>query len=495
MNIPDDAFFALLTDALMQRGDLTRQRALYHALRDAILAGKLQAQSRLPGSRTIAQRLGLSRNTVNGALEQLALEGYLLRDSRGSQVMALASSATLAVAVAPQALPSHLGQLPPGILRDSPPLLLTPGTPAINYFPLPLWRRLLSQVLREEGCALLGYGDSAGEASLREAIARHLALARGIHCDASQIIITEGALEGLSLCARLLALPGDSAWIEDPGYLGVKSAFIAAGLQPVAIPLDDEGLRLDHQGAVPPKMIFTSPSNQYPSGTVLSAARRLALLGFARQHGAWIIEDDYDSEFRYDRAPIPAMAGMQPDAPVIYLGTFSKTLFPALRTGFVVLPPALATAAQPAIQALLRGGHRAEQRTLARFIEEGHYARHLAAMRRLYRKRQQQLRAALAAYLTEPFTLSAGDGGLHLTVVLDAIDDIALVRQARRYQLAPAALSTFYLDTRQRRHGLVLGYGNTPASQFAPCVQRLQQLITQQQRAADRCQILPPLWD
>lgn len=482
MNIPDDAFFALLERALVQRGSLTRQRLLYQALRDAILEGRLQAQSRLPGSRTIARRLMLSRNTVNAALEQLTLEGYLLRDRLGSQVATLAPPRTPAETIEVPPLPARLSRLPPGIQRDSPPLAFTPGTPAINYFPLPLWRRLLTRVLRDEGCALLGYGDSAGEASLRAAIARHLALARNIQCEASQIIITEGALEGIALCARLLTQPGERAWVEDPGYLGVKGAFVAAGLTTKAIPVDDEGLHVAGQSAPPPRLIFTSPSNQYPTGVVLSAARRLALLDFARRHQAWIIEDDYDSEFRYDSNPIPAMAGMQPNAPVIYLGTFSKTLFPALRTGFVVLPPMLAAVAQPTVNALLRGGHRAEQRTLARFIEEGHYARHLAAMRRLYRKRQQQLRTALADHLTEPFSVMGGDGGLHLTVTLNAIDDVALAQQARRYQLAPAALSPFYLDSSSARCGLVLGYGNTCASQFVPGVQRLQRLITQWRR-------------
>ncbi|MGQ3904224.1 MocR-like pyridoxine biosynthesis transcription factor PdxR [Mixta calida] len=482
MNIPDDAFFTLLERALAQRGSLTRQRLIYQVLRDAILDGRLRAQSRLPGSRIIAQRLALSRNTINAALEQLTLEGYLLRDRMGSQVATLTPQRAPAESAASLPLPAHLSRLPPGIQRDSPPLAFTPGTPAIGYFPLPLWRRLLTRVLRDEGCMLLGYGDSAGEVSLRAAIARHLALARGIQCDASQIIITEGALEGISLCARLLAQPGERAWVEDPGYFGVKGAFVAAGLTTESMPVDDEGLCFAGRLSPPPKMIFSSPSNQYPTGVVLSATRRLALLDFARRHQAWIIEDDYDSEFRYDSNPIPAMAGMQPDAPVIYLGTFSKTLFPALRTGFVVLPPMLAAAAQPAVSALLRGGHRAEQRALARFIEEGHYARHLAAMRRLYRKRQQQLRAALAAHLSEPFTIMGGDGGLHLTVAIDVIDDVVLAQQARRYQLAPAALSTFYLDPNARRYGLVLGYGNTTASQFAPGVQRLQQLITQLRR-------------
>ena len=214
----------------------------------------------------------------------------------------------------------------------------------------------------------------------------------------------------------------------------------------------------------------------------MSAGRRLALLEYARRHDSWIIEDDYDSEFRYSGEPIPAMLGMARQAPVVYLGTFSKTLFPALRIGFMVMPPALAEAARGAIGSLLRGGHRAEQRALALFIEEGHYARHLAAMRRLYRKRQQQLREILAQELRHPYELFGGEGGLHLTVAIDNVDDLAIVQQARRFQLAPGALSRFYLDVNTARSGFVLGYGNTSASHFRAAVRTLSRLIALDRR-------------
>lgn len=477
MNIPDDPFFTLLANALATRGGETLQRGLYGALRHAILHGQLQAQSWLPGSRTIAARLGISRNTVNAALEQLAIEGYLYRERRGSRVAALPPRASDVVThTAPVALPARLQALPSVLSRDTPPLLFTPGTPAINYFPLPLWRRLLDRALREEGSQLLGYGEAAGEWPLRAAIARHLALSRRIHCDARQIVITEGALEGIALCTQLLSEPGQRAWVEDPGYFGVKSAFLAAGLEIEGIAVDSEGMRIASDFA-PPRLIFTSPSHQYPTGSVLSAARRLALLTYAHQHGSWIIEDDYDSEFRFSGEPIPAMRGMVDDAPVVYLGTFSKTLFPSLRIGFMVLPSGLVEPAQPAIRALLRGGHRAEQRALACFIEQGHYARHLAAMRRLYRKRQAQLRLALEQELTVPHDVMAGEGGLHMTVAIAGIDDVALAQQARAHQMAPGALSSFYLNREQARSGLVLGYGNTSASQFAPAIRTLQRLI------------------
>ncbi|HHG8774460.1 TPA: PLP-dependent aminotransferase family protein [Raoultella planticola] len=482
MNIPDDAFFTLLEHALQRRGEETLQRTLYRTLREAILQGELAGGSRLPGSRAIALRLNLSRNTVNGALDQLAMEGYLLRSRQGSHVATLASSGENEVSPFTIALPERLLALPPGTRRDSPTLAFTPGTPAINYFPLPVWRRLLDRVLREEGSALLGYGDAAGEPALRQAIVRHLALSRGIRCAARQIVITEGALEGVNLCTHLLSVAGDTAWVEEPGYAGAKSVFLKAGLRIKGMPVDSEGMRPDVHDSAPPRLIFTSPSHQYPWGVVMSAGRRLALLEYARQHDAWIVEDDYDSEFRYSGEPVPAMSGMIKHAPVVYLGTFSKTLFPALRMGFVVMPPALAEAAQGVVGSLLRGGHRAEQRALALFIEEGHYARHLAAMRRLYRKRQLQLREVLETELTYPCDIIGGGGGLHLTVAIDGIDDRAVVERARQFQQAPAALSRFYLDAQRARSGLVLGYGNTSASHFTPAIRTLNRLIGQYRR-------------
>lgn len=482
MNIPDEALYRLLRQALDTRATDTRQRALYRVLREAILAGKLQPLSRLPGSRILAEALTVSRNTINAALEQLAIEGYLTRNRQGTTVSPLPSPPGAAVSSAqPVTLAARLQHLPVGTRRDSPALWLTPGLPATNYFPLSLWRRLLDKVLRSEGSLLLGYGDPAGEPRLRVAIARHLALSRGIHCDASQIVITEGSLEGMSLCTHILSQTGDVAWVEDPGYPGAKSVFMTAGLRVIGIPIDEEGLALDKTSATP-SLIFTSPSHQYPLGQVMSASRRLALLEYAQRQGAWIVEDDYDSEFRYSGEPIPAMLGMRENAPVVYLGTFSKTLFPALRIGFMVMPPALAEAVKPIVAALLRGGHRAEQLALAHFIEEGHYARHLAAMRRLYRKRQGALRDALASELSCPHQVRGGEGGLHLTVVLDKVNDVALAEQARRYQLAPGALSRLYLDPTAAQCGLILGYGNTSASHYLTAVRTLNRLIAQPQR-------------
>lgn len=478
MNIPDEALFTLMRQIVERRGSETLQRVIYRTLREAILAGKLPAQSRLPGSRVLASQLGVSRNTVNAALEQLTTEGYLRRDRRGTEVAALPAPAN--IDSAPDILlPKSLPHLPPVARRDSPAMAFTPGTPAVNYFPLPLWRRLLDRTLREKGSLLLGYGDPAGEWALRMAIARHLTLSRGIYCEANQIVITEGAQEGLHFSIQLLSESGQLAWTEDPGYVGARSAFLSAGLHLRGIPVDDEGMCLPSAPDAIPQLIFTSPSHQFPMGSLMSASRRLALLKFAAEHKVWIIEDDYDSEFRYGAEPMPAMLGMVPHAPVVYLGTFSKTLFPSLRIGFVVLPPALARAARPAIDALLRGGHRVEQQTLASFIEGGHYARHLAAMRRLYRKRQQQLREAVSQELKVDYTLSGVEGGMHLTLMMDGINDSLIAGRARQFQMAPAALSRFYLDSCGGKRGLVLGYGNTSASRYVSGIKKLNQLIMQ----------------
>lgn len=483
MNIPDDEFFTLLEQALRSRGHENLQRTLYTALREAILRGTLVGDSRLPGSRVMAQRLGLSRNTINSALEQLATEGYLLRSRQGTYVALLRQPGERSAEEREIVLPEYLQSLPAGTRRDSPTLLFAPGMPAVNYFPLAIWRRLLDRVMREEGSALLGYGDAQGELMLRKAIARHLALSRGIRCDAGQIVITQGALEGVDVCTHLLSVAGETAWVEEPGYPGAKSMFLKAGLHIKGIPVDREGMRFDiHDDCAAPRLIFTSPSHQYPFGAVMSAGRRLALLEYARRHAAWIIEDDYDSEFRYSGEPIPAMLGMEMQAPVVYLGTFSKTLFPALRIGFMVMPGALADAVRGAIGSLLRGGHRAEQKALALFIEEGHYARHLAAMRRLYRKRQQHLRETLVEELTYPFELSGGEGGLHLTMAVEGVDDETVVQQARRFHLAPGALSRFYLNEQTAKSGFILGYGNTSASHYPSAIRTLNRLIGQYRR-------------
>ncbi|HEY9273482.1 PLP-dependent aminotransferase family protein, partial [Achromobacter sp.] len=326
-----------------------------------------------------------------------------------------------------------------------------------------------------------------GEPALREAIAQYLRVSRGVRCDASRIVITEGAQGALALCVQLLTNPGDTAWLEDPGYRGAKSAFHAGDLDVVAMRVDADGIVIPENAwqERPPRLIQTTPSHQYPTGAVLSLPRRLGLIERARQAGAWIIEDDYDSEFRHQGEPIAAMQGLVEDAPVLYVGTFSKTMFPALRLGFLVLPEAIAAQAMPSIIEMLRGGHRLEQLTMAAFMENGQFSRHLGRMRRLYRERQGALREALATHLGIEHEVLGGHSGLHLTVRLPAAyPDREIVEQARKIGMNPGALSSFAVTPRAEDNGLVIGYGNTGAERFPALVQRLRKVALAARQAS-----------
>ncbi|MGB8422877.1 PLP-dependent aminotransferase family protein, partial [Paraburkholderia sp.] len=325
----------------------------------------------------------------------------------------------------------------------------------------------------------LGYGDPAGEPALRDAIAAHVRMARGVRCDGSQVVITEGAQEALNLCVRLFTNSGDIAWVEDPGYRGAKAAFTLGDLTMLPMPVDPEGIAVppDAWRTQAPKLIYTSPAHQYPTGAVLSVARRLDLIAQARRCGAWLIEDDYDGEFRHTGEPIASMQGLVEDAPVFYVGSFSKTMFPALRIGFVVLPRPIAAHTAVALQEMLRGGHRLEQLALAHFIESGEFGRHLGRMRRLYRERQQALRDALTAHFA-PSQILGGNCGMHLTLRLPPhIADRTLAERALAQRLNPRALSGFALQQREETNGLVIGYGSTPAGQLASAVRVLVELV------------------
>lgn len=484
--LSDSAGVSLLSSPLARGpGALPRQRQLIQRLKQAILAGRLPAGGRLPSSRALSEELEISRNTVLIAYEQLTAEGYVIADRQGTRVAPLSAAARSAARHAapaddrPPATARRLARIVSARQAQDGSLPMTPGTPALTQFPLNAWRRAQDRALQSAPAAALGYGDPAGEPALREAIAQYLRVSRGVHCDASRIVITEGAQGALALCVQLLTNPGDTAWLEDPGYRGAKSAFHGGDLNVVAMRVDADGIVIPESAwtSQPPRLIQTTPSHQYPTGAVLSLTRRLDLLERARRAGAWIIEDDYDSEFRHQGEPIAAMQGLLPDAPVLYVGTFSKTMFPALRLGFLVLPQAIADRAMPSIIEMQRGGHRLEQLTMAAFIENGQFSRHLGRMRRLYRERQAALREALATHLGIEHEVLGGHCGLHLTVRLaPAYSDVDIVAQARKLGMHPAALSSFALNPREEDNGLVIGYGNTGAERFPALVRRLHEV-------------------
>lgn len=461
------------------------QRQLHARLSHAILDGGLPAGSRLPASRLLAHTLGISRNTVSAVYEQLAVEGFVLAGRQGTVVAGVPAQGVAPACPSMPPLARRLGPLSDAPVTEHGPAALRPGEPALAQFPLAAWRRALD-VACGGGSAALAYGEPAGEPALRAAIARYLAAARGVRCTAGQIVITEGAQEALGLCVRLLSNPGDTAWVEDPGYRGAKAAMRAGELRVVPVRVDGQGLAATAEDwqAQPPRLVYTTPAHQYPLGAVLPATRRLQLIEAAQAHGAWLIEDDYDSEFRHAGEPVAAMQGLASQGPVLYVGTFSKTMFPALRLGFLVLPPALLEAVRQPLAAMLRGGHRLEQLAMAHFIDSGQYARHLGRMRRLYRERQRALRAALAQHFDVPHSIEGGHCGLHLTLRLPACGpDVAIAGAARAYGMAPTALSGFALAPTPADNGLVIGYGNTAPDLYAPLLRRLAHLARSSMRA------------
>ncbi|XZG70638.1 MocR-like pyridoxine biosynthesis transcription factor PdxR [Chitinibacteraceae bacterium HSL-7] len=458
------------------------QRRLYLALRSAILQRTLAAGTRLPGSRHLAGELGLARNSVVWAFEQLAAEGLIACSRQGSVVVGLGPQAM----AEPEAMSASLSargrafRTPYGSLDAFAPF--TPGVPALDQVPHAQWQRLLTRHWRDVRVAQLGYGDPAGEPALRDAIADHIRAARGVVCDASQVIVTDGTQHSLDLVAWLFADAGDTAWVENPGYNGAVNALTTAQLAVHPVDVDDEGLAPTGQDwqQHPPRLIYVTPTHQYPLGCVLSLARRLELIRRAQASGALIIEDDYDSEFRHDGTALPAIQGLLPDAPVVYLGTFSKTLFPALRTGFIVVPRAYVAPVHAALAQCQPRGRQVEQRVLAEFIASGAFFAHLRRMRKLYRARRDALADALAQQFGGDGIVSGGAAGMHLALRLNtAAPDKALSEAALAKGLVARPLSAYLGAPRSDCNGFVLGYAQVPENRMAEQVARLAALVRQ----------------
>lgn len=461
----------------------SRQRLLYNCLREAVLCGQLPAGTQLPGSRSLAQELKVARNTVLYAYEQLATEGLVQVRGRNTFVTLRAPTSARSqietveptqMQLAPRAQLSVLPVDPSGTITA-----FVPGVPALAHFPIHLWRRYLERAWRQITPQQLDYGDAAGEPVLRAAIAEHLTGTRGVICAPEQIFITDGTQHSLDLCAYALASAGDSVWIENPGYTGAYQAFKAAELNVRGIAVDADGMAPGSEdwAAFPPKLIYTTPSHQYPLGSVMSIERRMALISAAKAKGAIIIEDDYDSEFRRDGPPLPAMQGLTDDAPVVYLGTFSKTLFPALRTGFIVLPRGLVVAFTGMLRQRCPRGRSADQIALADFLRSGQFAIHLRKMRRLYAARRDALVTAIEAHLGEIVTLYGGSSGIHLTIDLpDSVSDVAISKTAFTRGIYAQPLSK--LATGPILHkGLMLGYAQVPEADMEQCALMLAEII------------------
>ena len=468
-----------------------RQRQLHACLRAAICSGTLGAGTRLLATRQLAADLGVSRNTVLYAYAQLATEGHVQPDRRGTRVadMALAKPLAHSAQAAPTAAQptlsrrAHTGE---SLLEPLPEAhwmgAFVPGVPALADFPLAAWRRQMDRAWRSLSTVQLNYGGPAGQPQLREAIAEYLRATRGVVCEARQIFITDGTQSSLDLCAHALADVGDTVWLENPGYRGALTAFQAAELRVHGIAVDAGGLApsaTDWQQH-PPKLIYTTPSHQYPLGSVLSLPRRLALLAQAQACGALVIEDDYDSEFRYDGPPLAAMQGLRPDAPVLYLGTFSKTLFPALRIGFMVVPQNLVAPLERRLAPSAPRGRATDQLALAEFLRSGQFATHLGRMRRLYRQRRDALLSALVQHFGPGVAVVGGSVGMHLALGLDAaVSDVAVSAQALQHGIVAHALSAHRVNgSGPVWNGLMLGYAQVPAEEMEAAVRKLAGIVS-----------------
>ncbi|MEX2570742.1 MAG: PLP-dependent aminotransferase family protein [Gemmatimonadota bacterium] len=486
---------------LVRGADRALHEQLIGQLRHLILAGELPPGTRLPPSREAARAFQVSRNIVVLAYEQLSLEGYLeARVGSGTRVR--------------ESLPKHLlrpksvtalsestGGLRPSRLsrqghrlaaaRGIPhrnggkPGAFLPGVGALELFPIRTWARLSGQVLRSRGAELHAYGDSAGFRPLREAISDHIARYRSVLCTPEQIVVTSGSQQALDMIARMLVDPGDPVAIEDPGYRGAQVAFAAAGARTISVPVDDDGIDVSQlrDSLTNIGVVYTTPSHQYPLGVTLTLARRLRLLEWAKESAAWIIEDDYDSEFRYESRPLPSLQGLDPNGRVIYVGTMSKVLAPGLRIGFLVLPEVLVEPFRAARTAIDTHSPLPTQATLAEFIAKGHLERHIAKMRGIYSERRDRLRAAIEAKLRGQVEIVSGTAGLHLCVFLTAGGDDRLVSELAAERGVEAPALSDYFASESSRPGLVLGFGGAAPEEIVPKIELLAESIAIARRA------------
>lgn len=481
------------------RLDRDERRPLHAQLRDQlraiILSGDLRPGDRLPPTRHAAMEFGVARNIVTLAYEELRLEGYLearvgagtwVSESLSDHLVPSAPSGGEAgEAITPQ--PARLSKRGQRIAaqrmggaRTGPPKAFRPGSVAAHLFPYRIWRQLTGRVSRSRTHELIPYGDAAGDVNLRSSIAEHLARSRGVRCHADQILVTSGSQHGLDLTARLLLDEGDRVAIEDPGYLGARAVFSAAGAKLVPVPVGEEGFDVSGvpAGALEGVRIFyTTSSHQYPMGMTMSLERRLGLLSEARRIGAWVVEDDYDCEFRYGARALPALQGLDREGRVIYVGTFSKVLAPGLRVGFLVLPESLIEAYQRSRAILDHHPPLVVQATLAEFFDEGHMDRHVTRLKHAYREVRDRLLEGLDAQLGSTFEVIPSVAGLHVCGLLaDGVRDMDVSEAAARHGIEAPVLSDHYLGPRVRQ-GLVLGFGAVTPEEVRPAVSRLARAV------------------
>jgi GntR family transcriptional regulator/MocR family aminotransferase len=469
--------------SLAGRGDLTAR--IYRQLRDAIMDGRLRPGERLPPTRELARRLDVSRNTIAVAYERLTAEGFLAGRVGAGTFVSAAPVGSAAVGAARRAAPAG-GVRPRAVWRSmpAPPEPATAaaydlrvGVPDRNLFPFQTWRRLVAAELRPSATGPAGYGEPAGHAGLRAAIARHIGVSRSVRAAVDDVLVTQGAQQALDLIGRVLIEPGACVAVEEPGYPPARQVFTALGARVLGVPVDAEGLDVSRLPAAA-TVVYVTPSHQFPLGTAMSLARRAALLAWAERHRAVIVEDDYDSEFRFSDRPLEPLQNLDRGGRVVYVGTFSKTLLPTLRLGFLVAPASLREALRHAKRLTDWHGELTMQAALARFIDEGQLARHVRRATKEYALRRELVLAGLERYLADRLEPVPSAAGLHLCArPVSAAAAVDLDRAAARARAAGVAVQTLSGFTGTpligAPAGLVLGYGAIRPDRILPGLRRL----------------------
>ncbi|HUI80751.1 MAG TPA: PLP-dependent aminotransferase family protein [Bryobacteraceae bacterium] len=496
---PHGAAVALI--AVDRNSEKPLHRQVYDSLRALILERRLQPGQQIPSTRALADDLRISRIPVLDAYAQLLAEGYIeSRSGAGTFVKSSLSDQFLSVR---PTVPNVVTEPAADAISQVASLLPVEGSQwfrgsgafsvgqiATDHFPFRIWSDLVTRHARRVHASSMNYSDPLGSEEFREVIAAYLRTARAVRCQASQIMVVNGSQHALDLSARVLLDPGSPVWVEEPGYEFLRHALTLSNCRLVPVPVDDEGL--DVAAGIKlcrhARVAYVTPSHQYPLGVTMSAARRLQLLEWAHHSGAWIVEDDYDSEYRYESMPVASMQGLDPGSRVIYIGTFSKVLFPALRLGYMVIPPALVDRFLVVRQANDLAPSLLYQAALADFISGGHFARHIRKTRQLYMERRNALGQALRKEFGPEIEILGAEAGMHLVITLPpGLSDQRISARAAQDNLWLWPLSAAYAG-KGARQGFILGFGSTKADEMAHQVRRLRKAIRQESGHAGRTQ-------
>ncbi|MFC5741769.1 PLP-dependent aminotransferase family protein [Dyella tabacisoli] len=472
--------------------DVRSETPMYHQLSDwfrrAIIDGQLRPGQRVPSTRNLAHELKISRIPVLSAYEQLYAEGYLETFVGAGTCVARSIPDETLKPARNASLEIHQHGAPRRVSRRAT-LMCEPaqtwldnqgafrvGLPALDHFPVGVWSKLVNRHSRKPPIEMMAYGEPMGYLPFREAIAEYLSTVRAVRCEASQILVTTGSQQGLQICAHALLDPKERVWMEEPGYPGAHQALMTAGARAIAVPVDEEGLNVAEgirrgRGA---RAVYITPSHQFPLGMTMSATRRMQLLSWAVRNGAWIIEDDYDSEYRFGGRPIASLQGLDTDDRVIYVGTFSKVMFPALRLGYVVVPKDLLPAFSAVRHATDTFSSTLYQVAMTDFIREGHFARHIRKMRALYMERRTVLLEAIHQQMAGKLEVIGAEAGMQLVALLPpGVDDVAVSIAAARRGVSARPLSLCYVSP-PARGGLILGYGGASTREIQDGIRKLK---------------------